>query len=123
MQTNSTVRYDPFKNRIYLFLEGTHDVEEASRMQEEYKKALLQTQPRFTVLADVSKYRPGTPEVQAIHSEAVHNADIAGVAKVARIVGETPLGGMQINRIAKRDTSYPSANFATVEQAEAYLDE
>ena len=123
MKTNSSVRYDPLKNRIYLTLEGTHDVEEASRMRDEYKKALLQTRPGFTVLADVSNYRPGALEVQVIHSEAVHNAEVAGVSKVARMVGETPLGGMQINRIAKRDTSYTSANFATFEEAEAFLDE
>jgi len=123
MQTNSSARYDPSKNRIYLILEGTHDVEEARRMRDEYKKALMMTQPGFTVLADVSNYKPGTPEVQVIHAEAVHNAELAGVSKVARIVGETPLGGMQINRIAKRETSYASANFATIEQAEAYLDE
>lgn len=122
MNTKSTVRYDASKNRIYLTLEGSHDLAEARRMRDEYRKALLQAKPGFTVLADVSNYKPGTPEVQTIHSEAVHSAEVAGVTKVARYVGETPLGGMQINRIAKRDTSYASANFSSIEEAEDYLD-
>ena len=47
----------------------------------------------------------------------------AGVSKIARVVGETPLGGLQIRRIARSEGGYPSANFAPKEEAELYLDE
>ena len=49
-------------------------------------------------------------------------AEQAGCSKVARVVGQTPLGGMQINRLAKVKTSYASQHFSTAEEAEAYLD-
>ena len=119
--TNSYVRYDEKKNRIYLHMEGFHDSQEALRMKKEYKKAIEKCRPGFTVLVDVSKYKPGTPEVQKIHAEASKMDAEAGVSKVARVVGKTPLGGMQLNRIAKTVGKSPAKNFATFEEAEAFL--
>ncbi|HHS14271.1 MAG TPA: hypothetical protein ENN03_10975 [bacterium] len=120
--TNSTIRVDEVRNRIYLVLEGYHDVEEALRLQDLYREAIGRCVPGFTVLADVSAYRPGSEEVQKIHEACVLMADKGGVSRVARVVGGTPLGGMQIQRIAREKTSYQSANFETVEEAEAFLD-
>lgn len=120
--TKSYVRYDDLKNRIYLFLEGSHDITEATRMKNEYIKAIQKAKPNFTVLADLSTYIPGSNEVQQIHAEAVKFAEKGGVAKVARIVGNTPLGGMQISRIARKEVKYPSKSFMSVEEAEDYLD-
>ncbi|UCC71576.1 MAG: hypothetical protein JSV86_14465 [Gemmatimonadota bacterium] len=122
MKTKSSVRIDEAKNRIYLFLEGFHDLEEAVRMRDAYKGAIARCQPGFTVLADVSRYKPGTAEVQAVHAEAIKMAEAGGVSRVARGVGETPLGGMQIDRIARTEAAYEARNFATYEEAEAFLD-
>ena len=123
MKTNSTVRVDTSKNRIYLVLEGFHDVEEALRMKKLYEEAIESCTPGFTVLADVSAYKPGSGEVQKVHEEAIRLAEDAGVRRVARVVGEMPLGGMQINRIARTKGHYESAHFETVEDAEEFLNE
>jgi hypothetical protein len=123
MKTQSSVRVDEGKNRIYLILEGFHDLDEAIRMRDLYRDAIAQCRSGFTVLADLSHYKPGTGEVQAIHAEAVKLAEEAGVGRVARYVGESPLGGMQIGRIARSEGSYDSANFDSMEEAEAFLDE
>ncbi len=122
MKTNSSVRVDLAKNRIYLYLEGKHDLAEAKRMKDEYSKAIRQCQPGFTVLADVRNYIPGTAEVQAVHEEAVELAELSGVSKVARVVGTTPLGGMQINRIARQHINYEAKHFDAPEEAEDFLD-
>jgi hypothetical protein len=122
MKTNSTVRLDETKNRIYLFLEGFHNLDEAVRMRELYAEAIAGCRHGFTVLADVSRYKPGTAEVQEVHAEAVKLAAEAGVSRVARVVGATPLGGMQIDRIARTEVSYDARNFATYKEAEAFLD-
>ena len=121
MQTNSTIRVNSARNRIYLVLEGFHDIEEALRMKKLYKEAIDTCQRGFTVLADVSAYKPGSDEIQKVHAEAVKLAEGAGVRKVARVVGEAPLGGMQISRIARKEGHYQSANFETVEDAEEFL--
>ena len=123
MKTESSVRIDRQKNRIYLKLEGFHDLDEAIRMRDLYRDAIASCDPGFTVLADISRYKPGAGEVQAIHAEAVRLAEEAGVRRVARFVGGTPLGGMQIDRISKSEGHYESANFDSLEAAEAYLDE
>lgn len=120
--TNSTVRVDEAKNRIYLVLEGYHNIEEALRMRDLYREAIGRCTPGFTVLIDVSAYRPGAEEVQEVHKECVLMAERGGVSRVARVVGDTPLGGMQILRIARDKTAYPSANFQTIDEAEAFLD-
>lgn len=123
MKTDSTIRTDILKNRIYLVLVGYHDIVEATRMKDLYKKAIDGCNPGFTVLVDVSGYKPGSGDVQRVHAEAAKAAKEAGVRKVARVVGSKPLGGMQIERIADEKGHYESAHFGTIEEAEAYLDE
>jgi hypothetical protein len=115
-------RVDKKKNRIYIYFEGFLEEERAKRLHDAYKDAISQVQPGFTVLTYAENYKPGGPEVQSIVSEMVQMAERAGCRKVARVVGETPLGGMQINRLAKVKTSYASRHFGTEEEAEEYLD-
>lgn len=121
MKTDSTIRVDASKNRIYLKLVGFHDMEEAERMRDLYKEAIAQCQPGFTVLADVTKYKPGSDEVQGVHAEAIKAAEEAGVSRVARLVGEMPLGGMQISRIASSEGHYEAAHFESFAEAEKFL--
>lgn len=123
MKTKSGVEYDIVKNRIYIVMEGSHDVEEARRLKDAYLEATKVLKPGFTVLSDVSNYVPGSEEVQKIHAEVARIAKLAGVGKVARVIGNKPLGGMQIKRITTHSGGYDSRNFLTREEAEDYLDE
>jgi hypothetical protein len=121
--TKSSARVDLAKNRVYLVMEGLHDLDEARRMRDAYAAAVAQCARGFTVLADVRDYRPGSDEVQAVHAEAVKIAARHGASRVARVTGETPLGGMQIQRIANTEhVTYASRAFKTLEEAESYLD-
>lgn len=122
MKTKSFVRLNKAKNRIYITLEGSHDIAEAERMYHEYASAIEQCRPGFTVLVDVSSYVPGSEEVQKIHKDAAHFAESHYVGKVARVVGDTPLGGMQIDRIVKHEAGYETRHFRSVEDAEDFLD-
>jgi hypothetical protein len=117
-----TTKVDPVKNRITIFFDGFMSLEEAKILQENYRKAIQQCRPGFTVLTHAIDYKPGTPEVQDIVVSMTKMAGDAGCSKVARVVGDKPLGAMQIDRLAKSVTSYPSCHFQTVEEAEAYLD-
>ncbi len=119
-----SIKVDQIKNRIYVRLEGFHTLEEILKFKEEYKKAVAKCRPGFTVLTHAVNYKPGTPEVQKVHAECIKIDTEAGVSKVARVVGDTPLGGMQIDRLARTVSKYPypAKNFKTKEEAEAYLD-
>ena len=122
MEEERLTRVDKEKNRIYIYFEGFLTVERALKLKESYKNAIAQCKPGFTVLTYAENYKPGTPEVQKIVMEMTEMFANSSGSKVARVVGETPLGGMQINRLAKLKTSYTARHFKTEEEAEAYLD-
>jgi len=115
-------KVDKVKNRIYIYFEGTLNLEQALKLQKSYKDAIDQCKPGFTVLTYAENYSPGDDEVQKIVAEMTKMAEDAGLKKVARVIGSRPLGGMQINRLAKLKTKYPSRHFATEKEALEYLD-
>lgn len=119
---NELYRVDKLKNRIYLWFEGYMEIDRAKKLHDAYKEAIGKCSSGFTVVTFAENYKPSSQEVQDIVLKMTKMAENAGCRKVARVVGQTPLGGMQINRIAKKATTYPSRHFATVEEADDYLD-
>ncbi len=122
MLIDENARVDKVKNRIYLYFRGFMTIERAKELKETYRKAITECKPGFTTVTFAEEYKPGSPEVQDIVEEMTKMAEKAGIRKVARVVGETPLGAMQIDRLAKKNTIYPSRHFRTLEEAEEYLD-
>lgn len=116
------IKYDKVKNRIYVIAVGDWDLEQSDAFLKDYKQAIAQTRPGFTVLSDVRRFKCSTEDVQQQHAEAIKADAEAGVRKVARVVGSTPLAGFQIMRISRTVEGYPSRNFQTLEEAESYLD-
>ena len=116
------LQYNSDKNRVAITVEGSLSYDETLKLKEEYRELIKNCRRGFTVLTDLVNFIPGSHDVQEIHAEMVKMDSAAGVSKIARVVGETPLGGMQIRRIARSEGGYPSANFATKEDAELYLD-
>jgi hypothetical protein len=115
-------RIDKLKNRIYLYFEGYMEIDRAKQLHDAYKEAIEKCSRGFTVVTLAENYKPSGQEVQDIVLTMTRMAENAGCRKVARVVGQKPLGGMQINRIAKAMTTYPSRHFATIEEADEYLD-
>ena len=119
---NHEIVYDREKNRIYVTAVGDWDMAQSDAFLRDYKEAVAQTRPGFTVLSDVRGFRCSTEDVQQNHAEAIKVDAEAGVKKVARVVGSTPLAGFQIKRISQNLENYKSENFDTLEEAESYLD-
>ena len=114
--------YDAEKNRIYITATGDWDLAQSDAFLRDYKEALARTQPGFTVVSDVRAFECSAEDVQENHAAAIRMDAEAGVKKVARVVGTTPLAGFQIRRISQTVEDYESKNFATLEEAEKYLD-
>ena len=110
------------KNRIYIKFQGKMDVERAKILRDAYRQAIDQAKPGFTTITLAEDFQPGAPEVQTIVQDMTEMAANRGISHVARVVGETPIGGMQINRLAKVRTTFPAKHFRTIEEAEDYLD-
>lgn len=119
---SATSKVDTSKNRIYLKFQGFMTLEEAKELRDEYRRAIEQCTHGFTVLTDAVDYKPGKTEIQEVVASMTKMAGEAGCGKVARVVGDRPLGGMQIDRHSKEQATYPSRHFETMEEAEAYLD-
>lgn len=122
MSEERLAHVDPIKNRIYIYFEGKMDLDRILRLKQAYIDAIAQVKPGFTVLTYATKFVPGNEEVQKVVQEMTYYAEQKGLSKVARVVGKTPLGGMQINRMAKTKTNYPAKHFKTEIEAEMYLD-
>jgi len=119
---NKSVMIDRVKNRIYIHFEGFMDVDRAQELHDAYREAITQAKPGYTVLTYAERYKPGGPEVQEIVSRMTQMAGDSGCSKVARVIGQSPLGAMQINRLAKGAAAYESQHFRTEKEAEEYLD-
>jgi hypothetical protein len=121
-RSSHEIEYDREKNRIYITAVGDWDIEQSDAFLRDYKQALARTRPGFTVLSDVRAFMCSSEDVQENHAEAIRMDAEAGVKKVARVVGTTPLAGFQIKRISRSVEDYESKNFVTIEEAESYLD-
>jgi len=113
---------DRAKNRVYILFDGFLTVEQAKQLKEAYRVAISKVKHGYTVLTYFRKFKPGTPEVQDIVSSMIRMASQAGCRKAARVGGGSVLGQMQLGRLSADNASYPHHNFATWEEAEAYLD-
>lgn len=122
MEDKEKVRLDKNKNRIYLHFKGFMTPERARELRDLYIDAISRAEPGFTAVTFSQDYKPSAPEVQDTIHEMTKAAEEGGVKKVARVTGDAPLGAMQIDRIAKSNTSYPSRHFRTLKEAEQYLD-
>ena len=116
-------RVNRAKNRIYIYFRGYLTLEQVLALQRAYREAIAECAPGFTCLTYAEDFRPGSEEIQNVIAEMKTMAARAGISRVARVVGSKPLGGMQIDYIAKDTASYPAKNFETEAEAEAYLDE
>jgi len=119
---NYSTRVDYEKNRIYLYISGYLTLDTAKKLREEYRLAVSKCPSGFTVLTDVREFKPCSSEVQEIVTSMSVIDGGAGCRKVARVVGNKPLGGMQIDRLVKAVAAYPARHFETVQEAENYLD-
>lgn len=123
MKTQELTRVDRGKNRIYIYFRGYLTLEQVLALKRAYREAIAKCTPGFTCLTYAEDFRPGSQEIQNVICEMKTMAAEAGLSKVARVVGAKPLGGMQIDYIAREKARYPARNFATEAEAEAYLDE
>lgn len=119
--TRST-HVDPAKRRVYLIFEGFLSPAQAQTLKDDYRDAIAAVGPGYTVLSYFREFTPGTQEVADLFASMVEMASKGGCRKAARVSSGSVLGPLQMGRIATSHASYPSRQFATWAEAEAYLD-
>jgi hypothetical protein len=113
---------DPVRKRVYLVFEGFLSAAEAQRLKDAYRDAIARVGPGYTVLSYFKDFTPGTQEVADLFASMVEMASNGGCRKAARVSSGSVLGPLQMSRIATSHASYPSRQFETWAEAEAYLD-
>jgi hypothetical protein len=117
-----TAHVDAAKRRIYLLFEGFLSQAQAQALKEAYRAAIAEAGPGYTVLSYFKDFTPGTKEVADLFASMVEMASRGGCRKAARVSSASVLGPMQMSRIAATHASYPSRQFESWVEAEAYLD-
>ena len=114
---------EPSKRRIYVLFQGFLTREQAVELRDAYRSAIARVGPGFTVLSYFKSYSPGKEDVQEIITSMIRMASQGGCRKAARVGAGGPWGPLQLHRLsAQTEATYPTRNFDTWEEAEAYLD-
>ena len=113
---------DSAKKRIYLVFEGFLSHEQALELKADYERAIAEVGPGYTVMSYFKNFTPGTKEIEDVFISMINMASEGGCRKAARLSSESVLGPLQMERLAKVRSSYPSREFDSWEEAEAYLD-
>jgi hypothetical protein len=113
---------DPAKRRIYLVFEGFLSPAQAQALRDAYREAIAAVGPGYTVLSYFKDFTPGTQQVADLFASMVEMASRGGCRKAARVSSGSVLGPLQMGRIATSHATYPSRQFETWAEAEAYLD-
>jgi len=81
----SLVNVDLVKNRLYVRLKGTLNLDAALRLKQDYQHAINKCKPGFDVVNDVEGLKPCEPAVITLLGEISGIADAAGVGRVVRV--------------------------------------
>jgi chitinase len=116
-----TTRADVAINRFYAAFDGFITAEEMKNALEKARQEMKALQPGFTMISDISTFKPASPEAAEYLKEAAIMAKEAGVGRVVRVVSGSQIAAMQLNRMTKE--AYTADVVASLEEAERLLAE
>ena len=118
------VRADVSKNRLYMMIEGFFPAGEVKKEVDRIIRETKKLKPGFTIISDISRFRPTTPQGAEEMKRGQRFFQEAGVGRVIHIVEESAaLTEMQLARIRREAGSGHVVETATsVEEAEKMLD-
>lgn len=109
------------KNRAYLKLIGFwRNTEAVPEYLNDWKKALNDLKPGFSILTDASEMNTHPQDVKMLHAEAQKLVIGAGLSKVAEII-KNDITEYQLDSLAQT-TNFPKRSFKTIVEAETWLD-
>jgi len=114
---------DKAKNRIYFTINGYWKSKTAvPDLLTDWKKAVAQTQPDFTILTDMRTMITHPQEMNELHLAAQQIAMESGVKQVANVLPTDKIANLQAVSITT-NTKLPSRNFNAIEEAESWLNQ
>ncbi len=117
------ISVDKNKNRIYLTVQGFwNDPSVVPNYIDDIAKAASSTTQSFTVITDVTQMKPPSPEVGELHMKAQTTLVEKGLSATAEILPASVIAQASVDRYSK-ESGMNKGSFATIEEAEKWLDE
>lgn len=117
------IKVNTARNAIMLRAVGKFDVDLANAMAERFKEAVLEVSQGFTVITDMSEFKPMDATTRAAIGRIVHHAGEKGIGCAVRILSrdvDSQIGGMQLDK-ESRDRGYPVFIVRTYAEARKVL--
>ena len=111
------------RNAVLCRAVGRFDVAMARAMAEKFKKAVIEVTPGFTVITDMTEFKPMNAETRMAIGEIVQHAHDNGIGRAVRIVSSDPdsqIGGMQLDKESK-ERGYPVFQVGSYSEAKQVL--
>lgn len=116
------ISVDQEKNRVYFEIYGFwKDPSELPDYLADWKRAIGELKPEFTVLSDIRKMKPHSTSVTPLHEAAQRLLVEEGLDRTAEIMGDAVLLEFQTRQYAEK-SSMKKREFGTAEEGEAWLD-
>ncbi len=110
------------KNRAYLTIIGFwRNPEQVSEYVNDWKKAVAELKPGFTVFTDATEMKIHPVPVREVHEKAQKLLKEHGILKVAELQ-KNKIAEIQLDSVSQ-DTKFPKKNFEVREEAEQWLDQ
>jgi hypothetical protein len=110
----------PEKNRLYIRFIGATNEQEMADAIPKLNSVVKDLKPGFTVVSDISEYKPSSQETAKQISRGSDNLIKKGMGRLVRVVGESAVAQMQIERTAQAG-GIRADKVTSVEEAERLL--
>ncbi len=118
------IAVNPRKNRLYITLKGFLHEEEMKEAFDETIIALTQLTPEFSVITDISEFKPASPEAAGYIRQAQATASQHGAKTIVRVVKKGRItGAIQFRRLQREaGAQYEVIEVDSLEKSESMLD-
>jgi len=117
------LKIDKDKNRVYFKIIGFwKDPSDIPNYLEDWRATVKKLKPGFTILSDVRQMKPHSTKVTPLHEAAQKLLIELGLDRTAEVMGNAVMLEFQTKDFARR-SSMKRMEFATIEEAEIWLDE
>ncbi len=126
MDASYTIRADRTKNRLYVILKGFFTEEQSHEALQTTLAELKKMKPGFSVITDISEFKPATQEVLERMQNGQKAIAASGVQRIVRVVDRKFITGqLQFLRQGKQiyQGQQEVVMAPSLEEAERLLDE
>jgi hypothetical protein len=115
------VRINKTTNILYVTFQGYCTIDEMQKAMVVAKQEIPKLKKGFSMISDVSDFKPASPDAAEILKEAMILTKSYGLERVVRVVGNSVVTQMQLKRVQNASGAYEAEIAGSVAEAEEIL--